>query len=362
MSRESLHTLNTQTLIGYTTKRGRAWHHSQAHQGDEPNHYPHAVPVADVRRRLFHWTAETSPKKYDVPAAPAEATGTDEHGNPIRTITSTDQVLWRSDQPDVELGTFCADYTPRQYQKVLLDDLAHILTPDGLAVTADSLGIGTAGVLRNGGRAWVQVETPDTVTTPQGVAFRPFIMAASSHDGSLAVTYSTGSTLVICDNTMNIALAEAQVSGHRIKIKHTNNDELKIEDARQALEILVESADQFAADIATLCQTPLTDRQFTEFIDIVMPIRDDAGTIAQANDRNKRDLLHSLYDTDPRISPWSGTAFGALQLMNTYRHHHAGIAPGSDRGERNMLHAITGETRREDTKALKAINRVLALT
>ena len=53
MSRETLTHLNTQTLIGYTSKRGQAWHYRAEHQGAEPNHYEHAVPVADVRRRLF---------------------------------------------------------------------------------------------------------------------------------------------------------------------------------------------------------------------------------------------------------------------------------------------------------------------
>jgi hypothetical protein len=49
-SRETLTRLNTQTLIGYTSKRGQAWHYRADRQGSEPNHYVHAVPVADVRR------------------------------------------------------------------------------------------------------------------------------------------------------------------------------------------------------------------------------------------------------------------------------------------------------------------------
>ena len=33
MSRETLAQLNTQTLIGYTSKRGQAWHYCADHQG-----------------------------------------------------------------------------------------------------------------------------------------------------------------------------------------------------------------------------------------------------------------------------------------------------------------------------------------
>lgn len=65
MSRETLEWLNANTLIGFTDKRGKAWHYRASKQGDQPNHYPGPVPVDDVKRRLFCWepvegTIETS--------------------------------------------------------------------------------------------------------------------------------------------------------------------------------------------------------------------------------------------------------------------------------------------------------------
>ncbi len=59
MSRESLNWLNTNTLIGFTNKRGTAWHWRAEEQGEQSNHYPGAVPLADVQDRLFHWTADS---------------------------------------------------------------------------------------------------------------------------------------------------------------------------------------------------------------------------------------------------------------------------------------------------------------
>jgi hypothetical protein len=57
MSRESLEWLNRNTLIGFTDERSKAWHYRASEQGSEPNHYPGAIPVADVKRRLFSWQA-----------------------------------------------------------------------------------------------------------------------------------------------------------------------------------------------------------------------------------------------------------------------------------------------------------------
>ena len=60
MSAETSTWLNTRTLIGFTDQRGHAWHYRSSDQGDEPNHYPGAVPIDDVRRRLFDWNATTA--------------------------------------------------------------------------------------------------------------------------------------------------------------------------------------------------------------------------------------------------------------------------------------------------------------
>ncbi len=55
MSEETASWLNTMTLIGFTEQRGHAWHYRADEQAGEPNHYPGAIPVEDVRRRLFAW-------------------------------------------------------------------------------------------------------------------------------------------------------------------------------------------------------------------------------------------------------------------------------------------------------------------
>ena len=74
MSKESLQWLNTNTLIGCTDKRGTAWHWRAQEQGDRSNHYPGAIPVADVQDRLFSWQAESRRLAVELPAAVVDAT------------------------------------------------------------------------------------------------------------------------------------------------------------------------------------------------------------------------------------------------------------------------------------------------
>ena len=173
MSRETINDLNNLTLIGYTDKRGHAWHYRANEQGDESNHYPLAIPVEDVRRRLFNWTALEGQITANAITEDGVVTTTD----PAR------KAIMRSDTGAI-LGVFKSGYRIHQYDQWLIHNVETLLDA--------SVRIGSAGLLKKGAVAWVQVEMEDTITTPEGVDFRPFLTAATSMDGSLASTYQTG--------------------------------------------------------------------------------------------------------------------------------------------------------------------------
>ncbi len=84
MSKETLQHLNTNTLIGNTENRGHAWHYRAEEQGDETNHYPGPIPVADVERRLFNWEAESRRLAVEVPTAGDTTTHLSVDGEPVR--------------------------------------------------------------------------------------------------------------------------------------------------------------------------------------------------------------------------------------------------------------------------------------
>ena len=71
----------------------------------------------------------------------------------------------------------------------------------------------------------------------------------------------------------------------------------------------------------------------------------------------KWDTLAGLYWSDPRVSPWAGTAHGVLQAVNTYEHHQ-GVVRG-ERAERNGLKTITGDFGRLDRTTWKTLTAVL---
>ncbi|WP_109523705.1 MULTISPECIES: DUF932 domain-containing protein [Nocardia] len=359
MSRETSEHLNQWTLIGNTDQRGTAWHYRLSSQGKENNHYPAAVPVADVERRLFYWKAQVAPLRYDIPASGLEdATHLGADGAYMKTVTDETRNVTYHGETGVAFGVFKTS-TVHQYREWLLNGLAQLVTPDGLAVTTDSLGISSAGLLRGGAQAWVQIERPDTVRTREGVDFRTSLLACSSHDGSLATSFSAVHTMVVCDNTMAWALDEARESGLRWKIKRSTKSMARLNDARDALGLIVESEDTFAKDVARLCETKVSPRQFDSFLTFWNPIPEGQGA-PRTRAEKRRDALLTLWNNDNRVTQWKGTAFGVLQAVNTYNHHIAAVR-GTDmtRAERNMSRAMTGEAGERDTKTLNLLTRIL---
>jgi phage/plasmid-like protein (TIGR03299 family) len=330
MSRESMEWLNNFTLIGNTEKRGNAWHYRQQLQGVESNHYTGPIPVADVLRRLFDWTAEKESMFR-------------RRSNGEYIEIPDRAVIVRSDT-EVVLGVFKQSYEPHQYSEWLLENIATILD--------DELGIGSAGLLRNGAQAWVSIEVPENITTPEGVEFRPNLTGTTSFDGSLATTYKRHVGLIVCDNTRDMALAE---EGQQYKVKHTKYSGYKITDAREALQIVHTMSDAFAAEVAELSAWKVTDDEFMKHLQYMVPMNDELSKRAMTMGEKKREEIITLYRTDPRVAPWNGTAFGISQAYNTWRQHFATIRKGVPREVRNMENLLVGKTGAEDANVLKVL-------
>lgn len=333
MSRETMEWLNTQTRIGFTALRGDAWHK----RAGATNHYPGAVPLAEVEA-LFGFDAVSCPLYVELPNG---------EGMPL---VEGKQAIVRSDTSAV-LGVFTNGYEIHQYRDWLLSRVANILD--------DTLSIGSAGLLKLGGQAWVSVEMPENITTPEGEVFRPNLLACTSHDGSLSTTFKRVVTRVVCDNTLGAGLGEA---GQQLKIKHSKYSHLRIAEARDALAMVYTIAEDYAAEVKALCEIDVSDKAWSAFLDLHAPIT-VKGTEKTGRSLtmaiNERETLTKLWNNDNRVSPWKGTGFGVLQAVNTYVHHE-GIVRGASRPERNMASAVSGAFDTLDNATVKTLTMALA--
>jgi len=136
-------------------------------------------------------------------------------------------------------------------------------------------GIGAALLLRNRGVAVVQVEVPDYFTTRDGVQFRPNLVAATQ------------------PRRLTVDHLQADDYRHGVRQHHRDcarrrgpagQDQalsllgLRIGEAREALELIYDSADAFTAEVEKLCAEVVTDAQWLKVLDsLVAVLRRRAG-------------------------------------------------------------------------------------
>jgi phage/plasmid-like protein (TIGR03299 family) len=355
MSAETEEWLNQNILIGFTAKRGNAWHYRASAQGAESNHYEGAIPTEDVVRRLFDWDFLIG-----------DISSTVVHADGVTVVSSTDrQAIIRPAgvlggehaEPEI-LGIFKTGYRVHPYKETLVENLSTIIDDSDLA-------IGSAGLLRRGGVGFVQIELPDTIETPEGMSFRPYLMSSTSVDGTMATTYSRGAVVGVCDNTVTMVNADAAASGLQIKYRHSVNSLPRVQDARDALQIVHSTADEFAQQIAQLAATTVTDAQWAAFLDAhnpIPPVKPGArGTRSNTMATNRRDELSNLWDNDNRVSPWRNTALGVLQAVNTHAQHVQSVK-GATRADRNALATIEGRFAKMDNDTMATLSKVLAFS
>lgn len=355
MSQETYEWLHNNVLAGFAEARGSAWWGFNGLDSVDSNgelvHYKGAIPVEDVLRRLpaFHTEAIS---------VPVTAVYDDGHGNEVTLTDSSRQVIVRPDTKHV-LGVFKDSYVVHQYNEWLIGLASKLLD-----TSTSDLGIANVVTLKQGAVAAVQFEVPDTVTTKEGLNIRPSLLIVSSMDGSLATIPKRVVTNVVCDNTMRAALSE---KGPEAKVKHTRNSLDKLDAMRAQLELEF-IADEVSEEFDRLCRTKVTGLQFKQFLTEYRLDKDGNDPLAADSEdgrartmaENKQDKLMNMWLNDNRVSPWAGTAFGVLQLTNTYMQHVAPTNTGTIRYERNMLAAAGGKIEQSDARTIEILEKVMA--
>ena len=336
MTQELMSDLHKNILVGFSEKR-KAWHYDEASEASRRNHVEGPLSREMIIDRLFNFTVGEEVIYFF-----------DRDNGTFRVIEGR-KAMVTSDTKET-LGVFKAGYQGHDYTKALLDKLSHLV--------GEGIGFSTAGLLKNRAVAFVQLELPSNFDTKNGVTFRPNLGAATSFDGSLATTYKRGFTIWVCDNTLAAGLAE---DGQRFKVKHSKHSSLKLETARQALDLLEVTAKQTEETINTLCQWEVSDKQFADFLAKLSPvpeIKEGENTRGRTLAISKAETIRELYENDERAAPWRGTAFGVLQATNTYHQHEAPQRGQVDRDVRRFENFFSGKTEAQDNETLDLLAKI----
>lgn len=349
---------STIALIGQTSQRGEKWIGAQSAVNAE-SFYPNGIPVDDVKSKLFGWEALSAPLTATLPGTPgnleAYARGEEVHRiEPVpgpTIMVPGKKAIIRSDNHHV-LGVHGDTYQPHPYSEWLIDKVGVLL--------GDDLTISAAYTTRFGARAAVEVSRPNYIHDDEtGIEYRPNMLAVTSFDGSLSSTYVNHVLMLICNNMESSTLGAA--GSQKVRVKHTSRSagRLDVNESRRQLAILnIDAvAETFIKQATALTRATVTDADITKFLDIWAPRPEEAGA-GQTRADNKRDAFNTLYRTDSRVTPWTGTAFGVVQAVNTYTNHVVEVR-GGDRDGRNIERGMTGKIDQVDGDTVATLRRVL---
>lgn len=337
-------------LIGMTDKRPN-WIGQT--DGQLPT-YPGPIPVAEVERRLFDWHAVSVPTGNFIPCEPDAIGSVMIDGKYyMPKVTPNAQGIVRSDDW-TEMGRHKGGYRIHDYKVWGTRTLSNVVQ--------GQLIIPSALTLKNGAQAAVEVSLDETLHDgDSGVDFWPSLLFRTSLDGSIATTYSAFARVLACDNMFQGIDAEAKAAGRQAKWKHTASSLSAdtVTGVREALHIMERTADDMVTYLRKLTPIPVERKQWLKVMDIIEPpAKADASKVALTKADNRRQQLDAVYQRDPMVAPWNGTAFGVVQAINTYQHHYANVR-GTSRIERVYDRAIRNEFAESDTKTLVALAGVL---
>lgn len=294
--------------------------------------YEGEVPLDDVLKKLFDWDAVKCPVEVVMPSG--------------RRVPIADRHAIVHSKTDKVFKFATDSYVIHQFHEWLLSNVAKILDSE--------LVIGIAGVLRSGGGAFVTVEGSEKMESRNGIEIKPKLLAASSHDSKLATSYKMVGTILRCENMLTSSLWQKKAPWNN---RHTLHSLTRLDSVREVLGIqLKDNATAMCNFVDSLAEVTVTNTQWLEIVEKLVPIADGTREQAKARLENKRLVLHDMWENDPRCNPWKGSGFGVFQVFNTHQLHIAGS--GSTRIDRNMRNILSTESQRSDELILSAISSV----
>ena len=176
----------------------------------------------------------------------------------VMQLNADRNVLYRSDNKKA-LGVVGNRYNVVQ-PSTILDFFAKL-------AETNKFTLEVAGALNGGKRIWALARVGEGAPVIGSDVVLPYILLATSYDGSMATVAQPTTVRVVCNNTIQMALSEGQVN--RIAIPH--NKQFDAREVRLDLGIAMDSFDRFMIDARKLAKTEVNDTFAMHFLKTLLP-------------------------------------------------------------------------------------------
>lgn len=247
----------------------------------------------------LNWTIESAPVTY--------VAGGKTHTIPKR------RALHRSDT-----GLYLSTMSTHRYNVVqprdILEFYRDLIGVDG------GFQLETAGCIDDGKKIWALAKHQKDINVGKDIV-KPYLMLATSCDGTLQTTGMFTTVRVVCNNTLQMSLsADAQTA---IKVPHTRS--FNAVEVKEQLGLVHELERDFAAEMEALCSRTVSDKEAREVFQEVYLRRDDKNNIVnELFVELTSEKLMAILKQGPgaELETAKSTAWGVLNAVTHFEDHH----------------------------------------
>ena len=192
---------------------------------------------------------------------------------------------------------------------------------EAFAFTDELLGQGvryeTAGSLQDGKKVWLLAHMPHEYII-SGERISPYLLFSNTHDGSGAVKVALTPIRVVCNNTLNLALKNAERSWSMI---HTGDIQSKIKEASDTLFKAERYMDELGKEFERLRMHKLSDQQVMDYIEILLPIEDGSTPQQIRNMKRLQEDMKIRYFDAPDLKDTGKNAYRFINAVSDFATH-----------------------------------------
>ena len=225
---------------------------------------------------------------------------------------------------------------------VVTDRYKVIQNDEAFAFTDELLGDGvryeTAGSLMGGRKVWLLAHLPHEYIIA-GEKISPYLVFSNCHDGSGAIKVAITPIRVVCNNTLNLALATARRSWSTM---HTGDIKYKLEEAKNTLFMADKYMEELGKEFEVLRKKKLTDKQVLEYINMLIPLEDNATPTQVKNINRLREDMKMRYFDAPDLKDVGNNAYRFINAVSDFAIHAKPIRQSANYREQVFSKTVDG--------------------
>lgn len=180
----------------------------------------------------------------------------------------------------------------------------------------------------------------------------PYLVFSNTHDGSGAIKIAMTPVRVVCNNTLNLALENAD----RIwSVHHTGDTGAKLEDAKETIYRAEEYMSGLGRAFDMLSKKKVTDAAVKEYISLLLPVPDGASQTAEKNVLKQRGDIMMRYKYAPDLKDMPGNCYRFINAVSDFATHSKPL-----RETRNYRETLFNKTMEGSPVTDKAFKLVMA--